>query len=219
MPGEVSTGFLNRLSARREESRAAAESVCLRAGNAGGQNLTHDEDCEVRSHVDVMQGLDARIAETRSELERMGTKPIGKLGRKLSSGSTVAPIGFDQEELRRGYDRLVAGEGIRLEARAFGTATRALPPELAPFITGIQHEGRIADHLPAFAIDYPSIEIIQVNSVTCGGAAIVPEGTPKPEIVPGYHPAHGDRSESGCARRAVDRGAFRCPGVFRLHPN
>jgi HK97 family phage major capsid protein len=45
------------------------------------------------------------------------------------------------------------------------------------------HESRIADRLPAFALDAPSLEYIQVNSIT-GTAGIVAEGAAKPEIVP-----------------------------------
>lgn len=57
-----------------------------------------------------------------------------------------------------------------------------MPPQLYPVPTFPIHEGRIADRLAAFALDAPSLEYIQVNSVT-GAAGVVLEGAAKPEIV------------------------------------
>ena len=69
-----------------------------------------------------------------------------------------------------------------LEARAFNSAVGLLPAELYPVPTFPRHEARLMDRLPGFALDAPSLEYVQVTSVT-GAAAIVGEGQLKPEIV------------------------------------
>ena len=140
---------------------------------------------DIDAAAEVEDGLTEHVAEYRSELARVGSHPImGKINRAMNSGNWIAPIGFDVEELRHAHDRLRRGETVRLEARlGYTSATPDLPPTLAPWVTELQHEGRILDKLPAYALDAPSIEIIQVNSVT-GAAAVVAEGTTKPEIVP-----------------------------------
>jgi hypothetical protein len=56
-----------------------------------------------------------------------------------------------------------------------GQCGSMLPAELASYVTFPVHEGRILDRLPAIGITAPSIEIIQVNSVT-GSASTVAEG-------------------------------------------
>jgi HK97 family phage major capsid protein len=56
-----------------------------------------------------------------------------------------------------------------------------LPPELFPIPTFPIHENRLLNRLPGYALEAPSLEHIQVNSIT-GSAAIVGEGQPKPEV-------------------------------------
>jgi HK97 family phage major capsid protein len=92
------------------------------------------------------------------------------------------PIDFGLEQLRAAHSKVLRQEPVLLETRASNTASPLLPPQLYPVPTFPIHEGRIADHLPAFALDAPSLEYIQVNSVT-GAATAVPEGQTKPEIV------------------------------------
>src|SRR5258705_12589873 len=96
-------------------------------------------------------------------------------------GSEVMPLDFGLEELRAAHQKILRQEPAYLEARASSTASPLLPAELFPVPTFPIHEGRIADHLPAFAIDVPSLEYIQVNSVT-GAAAAGAEAALKPEI-------------------------------------
>ena len=69
-----------------------------------------------------------------------------------------------------------------METRDFSTADPLLPAELFPIPTFPRHEARLLDRLNGFALDAPSLEYVQVNSVT-GAAAIVGEGQLKPEIV------------------------------------
>ena len=133
---------------------------------------------------EIEKDLEEDTREYREDVRRVGSHPLlDKISRAMNSGSRVAPISFDVSELRRAHDRLRRGESVRLEARDFATATPDLPPQLAPWVTELQHEGRILDRLPAFALDAPSVEIIQINSVT-GAAAVVAEGQAKPEIIP-----------------------------------
>jgi HK97 family phage major capsid protein len=73
-------------------------------------------------------------------------------------------------------------EPVLLETRASSTASPLIPPELFPQPVFPRHEGRIADRLPALAVDVPSMEYIRVDSVT-GAADVVAEATAKPEIV------------------------------------
>lgn len=177
--------FLAKLHEARRAAFARSEHILLNAKSQNRGVLSEFEQRALSSSNEDLRELDRRIEEEGGDLERMGSHPVlEKLTRRaVSSGSQVAPLGFDHEELRRAHGRLMAGESVRLEARAFTTASPILPAELAPWVTEFQHEGRILDHLPAFAIDAPSIEVVQINSVT-GAAAVVAEGAVKPEIVP-----------------------------------
>ncbi len=175
------TGMLARLERSAVECRRDLEQRLSAATAAGREKLTPSENRDWHA----LKDLESRIEFQREELARCGTLPTGGVNRALNSGARVAPLGFDVEDLRRAHDRLMTGETVRLEARALGyaSAQSLLPAELAPWVTGIQHEGRILDALPAYSVELPSVEIIQVNSVT-GQAAIVPEAGIKPEIVP-----------------------------------
>lgn len=174
------TGLATELRRRRDALRADLENRLATAKRDGREQLTADE----REALETLRGLNERIEYQDQEAAR-GRLPSfgGKLGRNVNSGARIAPIGFGLEELRHAHERLAAGESVRLEARDFATAGPLLPAELAPWVTELQHEGRIADRLPAIGITVPSIEIIQINSVT-GAAGIVAEGETKPEVTP-----------------------------------
>ena len=181
MSGTVSPSFLSKLENRRAEVYARGEAVCRRALSQGRQNLTLDEDMEVRGYAEDLRGLAEHIRETKSELARMGTWPqIG--GRAINTAGRIASLSFDHEELRRLHGQVMSQNPGRIEARDFGSATGSLPPQLYPQPTFPIHENRILDKLPGFALEAPSLEVIQVNSVT-GAAAIVAEGAVKPELV------------------------------------
>ena len=134
----------------------------------------------MRGHVATMQGLDARIAETKSELERAGTAPLNKLSRQLSSAGRLSPLHCPTEELRRLHTAAQRGEQAAYERR-FTSADSLLPPELFPYPVGQIHESRLLDRLPGYGIDLPSVEFVRHISTT-GAAASVPEGSLKPEI-------------------------------------
>ena len=84
------------------------------------------------------------------------------------------------EQLQAAHAKVLRQEPVLLETRAgFNTATPHVPAELFPVPTFPVHPDRIADRLPAFALGAPSLEYIQVNSVT-GAATIVAEGARSP---------------------------------------
>jgi hypothetical protein len=158
----------------------------MRAQQQGRKNLTFDEDRELRGYTDTIKGLGSRIRETRSELDRMGSLP--QLGRgerenRINTAGMLCPLSFDMEEMRSAHQRVGRGEAVQLESRnpGFSSADSLLPPQLFPIPTMPRFEDRLIDRLPGFALDAPSLEYIQVTSVT-GAAAIVGEGQPKPGI-------------------------------------
>jgi HK97 family phage major capsid protein len=184
----MTRSFADGLESRRRDCYAQAEALLHRAQADGRKTLTAAEARELSELTDTMRGLAAHIEDVRVDEARAGLGAYAHLSKsarrgRANTGATVAPIGFDPEELRHAHERLCRGESVRLEARAFTTAGPILPAELAPWVTELQHEGRILDRLPAIGIEMPSIEIIQVNSVT-GSAGVVVEGQTKPEIVP-----------------------------------
>jgi HK97 family phage major capsid protein len=184
MPGEISTRFVDRLLDRREQERSLAEAVCRRAQSAGRQQLTLDEDLEVRGHLANMNGLDQRIRETRSEIERAGLDNIPKLGKVggVNTAGQLSPLAFPEAELRRMHTAAQRGEpcSISVEQR-FTSADSLLPPQLYPFPIEAVHEWRVLDRLPGYAISLPSAEFIRHVSTT-GSAGSVAEGAVKPEI-------------------------------------
>lgn len=161
---------LDRMTNKREVLRKQAEDLLLERRASGVEELRAPDATRFRAMTDDLHTLDSAIDTYRSELERVGEIPqLGKLSKRTRSGAHVAPLGFEPEQLRRAYERLTGGEAVRLEARAYTSATPILPAELAPWVTEMVHEGRILDKLPAVGMTAPSIEIIQVNTVN--GAA------------------------------------------------
>ena len=86
--------------------------------------------------------------------------------------------------MRDAHARIGRGESVVLETRnpGFVSADTLLPPQLFDIPTFPRHEDRLLDRLPGFALEVPSLEYIQVNSVT-GAAGIVGEGAAKPEVL------------------------------------
>ena len=178
---------LDRLERRRDGVVNSARQLLEARQAAGVRELDDADATRFRSMQQNIAELSEHIDLYRGELERVGTVLEGLAKRATGGterrGNTAAPLDFDQERLRDAYQRVAAGEAVRLTTRAFTSATPLLPAELAPYVTFPVHEGRILDHVPAIGIESPSIEVIQVQSVT-GQASTVAEGALKAEIVP-----------------------------------
>ena len=183
MPGEVSQSFLSKLERRREEVRASAEQLLMRAKGDGRQRLNDDEEIEYRGLSSTIKDLSDRIAETRSEIQRCGSYPLGgSTARTVGSAGRLAPLEFSDEQLQRMQAAAQRGETCRLEHRDFSTADSLLPSQLFPFPVERQHEGRILDRLPGYAMETASITFVR-HTGTSGQALPTAEGQPKPELV------------------------------------
>jgi HK97 family phage major capsid protein len=184
MVGTVSTGFLSKLEQRRNEVFKACEGMLLEARSAGRNELNEGERQRYAHAKNELDGLDSHLAQVREDVARIGSYPdSGKLSRKLSSAGRLAPLGFDMEELRSAHGRIGRGESVVMEARnpGFVSADSLLPAQLYDIPTFPQHEDRLLDRLAGFALEAPSLEYVQVNSIT-GAAGIVGEGQLKPEV-------------------------------------
>ena len=72
MPGEVSEGFLTKLTDRRARVYEAAERLLIEARSQGRQILNEGEDRRYRQAQSDLTALDEQIAEYREDLERSG---------------------------------------------------------------------------------------------------------------------------------------------------
>jgi hypothetical protein len=180
--------FLRALEKRRESIRATTESWVLEC-RSQNREMNAGEQARFTHAANDLEALNSRIDDYRNELQRVGTIPdLGSTGRQPGGGRIncrpgceVMPLDFDVEQLRGAHQKVLRQEPALLETRAFNTASPELPAQLYPIPTFPIHPDRIADRLPAFALDYPSLEYVQVNSVT-GAAAAVAEGAVKPEV-------------------------------------
>jgi capsid protein len=195
MPPIISPSAVRDLELRKQAFVSEAEGILLRAREQGREQLTSDELLRFnkarRDIAHTSQRLDeALLDRDRSTIPARFTGPTATGHRRRPGtgridcrpGSEMMPIEFGVEELRAAHAKVLRQEPCLLETRASNSASSLLPPELFPVPTFPIHEGRIADHLPAFALEAPSLEYIQVNSVS-GAATVVPEGQTKPEIV------------------------------------
>jgi HK97 family phage major capsid protein len=186
--------FVTQLTEHRDRARAEAERLLQTAKLDGRDVLNREESRKFNELTDTLRTLESRIAEGESEIARMGRLPAGlerrsqQVGRmaapgRLGTAAATAPLGFGEEELRGAYSRARHGESVVLETRApgFSSGDSLLPPELYPIPTFPVHESRLLNRLNSIAIEAPSLEYVQVNSVV-GAAAIVGEGQPKPEV-------------------------------------
>jgi HK97 family phage major capsid protein len=182
----IDRSLLHDLESRRDSIRHQAEALLRSAQAEGCQQLSEAEDAKFRSMTELIRQLDERIADGRDDLDRAGDPYQVIRGgglRTLNTAGRLSPLSFDPEELRSAYGRISRGETAVLEARApgFSSADSLIPPTLYPVPTFPRHEARLLDRLPGFALESPSLEYVQVTSVT-GAAGIVGEGQPKPEI-------------------------------------
>jgi hypothetical protein len=100
-------------------------------------------------------------------------------GREARSAGRLAPLGFTDEQMRAAHAKLSRGEPAQLETRDFTTGVPLIPPELFPIPTFPRHEARLMDRLRGYQLDAPSLEFVQVTSVS-GAAAVVGEGQSNP---------------------------------------
>ncbi|HEY1442267.1 MAG TPA: phage major capsid protein [Mycobacterium sp.] len=189
--GTPTAEYLSELRGKTDAARDAVEGYLTSIAEMRGHDaeLMPDEQRRLRTLAGDYRSLESTTRTYASELARCGTIPANLqqraegAARTVRSGAYVAPMDFDRDELRRAHQRLREGESVRLEARAFTSASGELPAELAPWVTAPVHPDRILDRLPAMALDMPAIEVVQINSVT-GTAGYVGEGQLKPEITP-----------------------------------
>jgi HK97 family phage major capsid protein len=175
------SGLRDQLTRQRDQLRADCESSLADAQRSGRGELNATE----RAMLNDLRGLDRRVADLSSELDRAGysTGIAARLTRQLGTASRLAPLGFDTEQLRRLQTAAQRGESARLESRAgFSTAESLLPAELWPYPIGQIHEARLLDSLPGVAMETASIEFVRHTSTT-GAAAPTGEGAAKPEVV------------------------------------
>ena len=161
MPGEVSPSFLQKLEKRREQMRASAELLLMHAKGDGRQRLNDDEEIEYRSLSSTIKDLSDRIAETRSEIQRCGSYPLGGTARTVGTAGRLAPLEFSDEQLQKLQGAAQRGETCRLEHRDFSTADSLLPSQLFPYPVERQHESRILDRLPGYAMETASITFVR----------------------------------------------------------
>ena len=183
MAGTVSRGFLSELENRRAQIRAAAENMLLEVRSSGREQLNQGESERYAQAQRDLAGLDEHIEEIRQDLDRSGVperlRRIGQPGADVSSAGRLAPLAFSDEAMRNAHRRLSQGETAVLETRDFSSAVSDLPREFDDIPTFPRHESRLLDRLPGFALEAPSLEYIQVNSIV-GSASIVGEGSPNP---------------------------------------
>ena len=183
MPG-VSKEFLDELRAGRDKLRKDAEQLLRNAQLAGRERLCDVEDRRFRNLMAQVKNFNARIKDVKEDLERgyqSGTIKNRRIGHPNTAGN-LSPLVFGEQQLRNLHGKILRQERAVMEKRDFESASGLLPAQLYPIPTFPIHEKRLLNYLPGFQLDAPSLEYIQVNSVT-GAAAITPEGTPKPEVV------------------------------------
>jgi len=176
---------LSRLLENRERVRKAAEGLLLEVRKQGPEELNDGEAARIERMRADLADLDDDIEERRADDARSQIpEHIARLGtgnRTVRSAGRLAPLAFGMEELRSAHSRIGGGETVVLETRASTSVTPLLPAELYPIPTMPLFEARLMDRLNGFALEAPSLEYLQVTSVT-GAAGIVGEAQPKPEI-------------------------------------
>jgi HK97 family phage major capsid protein len=183
------TGQLDQLQARRQELRTLFTGHLEKLVAAGrGQEQV---DVKGRSIEAEIRQVEATIRHQQAEVKRAGNpsfgqspKPGNPTQRPTSTAGQLAPLHFPDEELRRAQVAAQRGEGCRLESRdpGFSTADPLLPPQLYPYPVAAQHESRLLDRLPGYAIESPSVTFIRHVS-TSGAPAVTAEGALKPEVI------------------------------------
>jgi HK97 family phage major capsid protein len=187
--GTPDSATLEKMRTKLAHRKAVLEAFLVEKRDAGVTELRGADQVRFTNMSDDYRAYRDRVDDYAAEVDRCGSLPAGlaaaanrAAGRTRRGLPCASPMSFDQDELRELHAKLMRGESGRIECRDFSSATPLLPAMLYPVPTMPIHESRLADHLSSFAIDAPSLEYVQVNSVT-GAAAVVAEGTQKPEIV------------------------------------
>ncbi|MBF9325926.1 phage major capsid protein [Mycobacteroides chelonae] len=178
--------FLSSLQDKRDAERHAAQRIVDLSRRAGRKKLTGEENHDFLSRTANVKALTDRIADVTEDIRRAGgdSETLTRLRRGTTAqlANLVAPLSFPPEQVREAFERISRGADARLITRnTFSSADSLLPAQLWPQPLFPLHDSRILDRLPAFAMDAPSVEYVQVTGVT-GAAAIVAEGAQKPEI-------------------------------------
>ncbi len=184
-------GEVQQLKARRAELRSVLENSLEHAKRSGAVHL----DARQKAMIQEVRQLESRVKNAESELARagdasaqiFGNRAPGQSGlprgvRPVNTAGQLAPLNFGEDELRRMQQAATRGESCRIESRDFSTADPLLPATRFPYPIAAQHEGRLLDHLPGYAIETPSITFIRHISTT-GAPAVTAEGAQKSEVV------------------------------------
>ena len=176
---------LRELEARRTDLKACAESLLIERRAEGVTDLDEADSVRFRAMAGDIEALSETIELYRADLKRADLGKYEHLAggsRRHGSAAAIAPLAFDPEQLRAAHGKLSRGESAILETRAgFTSASSLLPAQLYGLPTFPRHENRLVDRLPGVALDVPSLEYVQLSTVS-GAAAIVGEGQPKPEV-------------------------------------
>jgi HK97 family phage major capsid protein len=174
MTGTISTAFLSRLEAQRENLIAEAE-AWTRSLPEG--RLTPEQDLRYRNYRSDLQGIAARIRDTKSELQRMGDYAL-----KNTGGVNTATYGRMwatrvAEKLRRSMSR---DDG---EQRAVVSGSVDIPALVEPDVVDIARPTRLLDILVNRRVaDGHAIEYVR-QIVRDTQADVVPDGQLKPTSV------------------------------------
>lgn len=179
---------LSELEQRLESRRSAIESFLLEKRAAGTEELSKADATRFRAMQADFNDMSERVDEYRSELQRVGTVPenlkraANRGGGQVSSAGRLAPLGYNDEQLRRAYDQVCRGETAVLESRDFSPLAGLIPPDLGPILPVYpRHETRLLNFLPGISTDAPAIAYLECDA-TSGNAGIVNEGQAKPEL-------------------------------------
>ncbi|OBK53145.1 phage major capsid protein [Mycobacterium kubicae] len=138
MPGTITAAFLQKLESRREAERASAERLLLNAQREGRDELTDAEYAEMLVFRETMRGLDERIEETRSELQRFGSHAIaGSGGDAMSYGRAWA------QQVAEKLHRSMGGDG--LERRVVVSGSIDIPQFIEPQVIPMARPQRLID--------------------------------------------------------------------------
>ena len=135
MPGEASPSFLRKLEAKRGQLVNQAESW-LRGIPSG--RLTPAQEVEYRTYVDDIKGLSERIAETKSEIARMGTHGI-------SSDGSLDAMSYGRMWSQQVADKVTRAMGRDGEERAVVSGSIDIPQLVETSVIPIARPVRLID--------------------------------------------------------------------------
>ncbi|MBX9638497.1 MAG: phage major capsid protein [Mycobacteriaceae bacterium] len=139
MPGSVTASFLHKLETRREDERATAERLLLNAKNNRRDQLTDDEEIQMRVHQQTLRDLDERIAETRAELARCGSFLAASGGSDAMSYARV----WAQRVAEKLHRSMGGGDGM--ERRVVVSGSLDIPQFIEPQVIPMARPQRLID--------------------------------------------------------------------------